>query len=71
MFGIALHGECFERMEDPSMQFFPMFFQKTAVGHFLGERMLEGLDGIARAVTLIEQLGCLKLREMRIETGFR
>ena len=71
MFGVAIHCECFERIKDPSVQFPPMFFQKAAVGDFLGQRMLEGINGVARAVTLIEQLGGLKLREMRIESGFR
>src|SRR3954466_15644856 len=48
-----------------------MLFQKAAVGDFLGQRMLEGINGVARAVTLMEQLGGLELREMRIECGFR
>ena len=29
MFGVATHCQCFERVEDPSVQFVPMFFQKV------------------------------------------
>ena len=49
------------------MQRLPSFLQEAPVGDFVRQRMLEGVVELREEVRLVEELGCLKVRETLTE----
>ena len=63
----ALGIEPFKPRDDAGMQGPPPLLQQAAIGHLLGEGVLEGI-GEAGSSRLIEELGGLEMAEVREES---
>jgi hypothetical protein len=59
--GQPLPGECLEGLHDPGVQAAPPLLEETAVGHLMGEGMLEGIGALGKQAGLIEELGSLEV----------
>src|SRR5215470_5485653 len=57
----------FDRADDPGVKLLAPLFEQGAVGHFMRERVLEGVLGIREEPRLVEELRCLQPRESTLE----
>jgi len=56
-------GERFEALDDPRVQDPPSLREETAIGHFLGEGVLEGLLALRKEPCLVQEFGGLEVGE--------
>jgi hypothetical protein len=54
-----LATECFKRLDYPLMQYPAPSLEQTAVGHLMGQGMLERVDAFGKEAGLVENLGGL------------
>ena len=64
-------GERFKGRDNAGMQYPPPLLQEAAVGHLLGEGVLEGVDQLGKQARLVQELGVLEMREAQAERLFR
>ncbi len=60
----AIGVERLDRRHDPGVQRAPPLVEHAAVGHLVGERVLEGVFEIGEEARLVEELGGLQMREL-------
>jgi len=63
LFGNASGIQGLEHLHNPSMKRPTPLLQKTAVGHLVGEGVLEGVDKLRKEACLVEELGRLEVRQ--------
>ncbi len=63
MLAEAIGVERLDRRHDPGVQRAPPLVEHAAVGHLVGERVLEGVFEIGEEARLVEELGGLQMRE--------
>jgi hypothetical protein len=59
LFGQTVSDERLQGFNDAGMQYAPPLLQEAAIGHFVGEGMLEGEFALGEEPRLIEKLGSL------------
>ncbi len=62
-----LGRERLEGLDDAGMQHPPPLLQQTAVGHLVGQGMLEGVDLVGEEARLIEELRRLEVRQAAMQ----
>ena len=67
LFGHPIPGERFESHNDMGMQRPPPLLQKAAVGHLVGEGVLEGVRVVRKEARLIEEFGRLQVRQTAVQ----
>ena len=63
--------ERLEGLDNPGMECPSLFLEEAAVGHLLGEGMLEGVDQLGEQARLVQELGVLEMGETQAERLFR
>jgi hypothetical protein len=63
LLGQALGSESLQRRDDPAVQDAPPLLEQPAVGHLVGQSMLEGEFTLGKQPRLVEQLGRLQVIE--------
>ena len=63
LLGDPISGAGFEGLDDPRMQGAPPLREETAVGHFVGEGVLEGVLALGNEPCLVQELGGLEVGE--------
>src|SRR5262245_5565527 len=53
-------------LDDARMQRPPPFLEETAIGHLVGEDMLEGVDEVGKELRFVQELSRLKLPEAAV-----
>jgi hypothetical protein len=56
-------GQRFERLDNLRMQRPPLLREQTAIGHLVGQRVLEGVRTLWEEAGLVQELGHLELQE--------
>ena len=64
-------GEPLEGVDDAGVQHPPPLLQEAAVGHFVGEGMLEGVLGLGDEARLVEELAGLQARQPVLQDVLR
>src|SRR5262245_30527223 len=59
----SVHVEPLRCCHNLGVQFAPPVLQQTAIGHFMGQRVLEGVLEIREELRLVEELSFLQVRE--------
>ena len=55
----AVTTDCFKSLDDLCMQHPPPFLEQAAIGHFMGQGMLEGILALGKQLCFIDELCCL------------
>ena len=70
LLGHPLPGQGFEDLDDPRVQGAPPLLEETAVGHFVGEGVLEGILALGKEPGLVQELGGLEVGEAAVQCLF-
>ena len=62
-------SERFKGCDNVGMQYPPPLLEEAAVGHLLGEGVLEGVDQLGEQARLVQELGVLEMREAQAEAS--
>ena len=60
-------GERLEGLDDAGMQHPPPLLEQTAVGHLVGQGVLEGVLALGEEARLVEELGRLEVRQAAVQ----
>ena len=63
----AVAAERFQGLDNVCMQRPPSLLQETAVGHLVGERVLEGVGVLREEARLVQELGRLEVRQAAVQ----
>ena len=67
LLGHPVRGERLEGLDDAGVQRPPPLLQETAVGHLVGQGMLEGVLALGEQARLVEELGRLEVRQAAVQ----
>ena len=67
LLGQPVAGERLEGLDDAGMERAPPLLQQAAVGHLVGEGVLEGVLELGEEARLVEELGRLEVREAAVQ----
>ena len=67
LLGQAVPGERLEGLDDAGVQRPPPLLQQAAVGHLVGEGVLEGVVALGEEARLVEELGGLEVRQAAMQ----
>jgi hypothetical protein len=62
----AVASERLQGLDDLRMQRPPPLLEQAAVGHLVRQRVLEGVFSLREEARLIEELGCLEVRQVTV-----
>jgi hypothetical protein len=68
--GHLVPNEHLQGLDDADMEYPPPLLEEAAVGHLLGEGVLEGVDELGKQTRLVQKLGILEIREPQSESPF-
>jgi hypothetical protein len=71
LFGQALGREGLQGLDDTGVQHPPPLVQQAAVGHLMGQRMLEGVFQLREEPRLVHKLGRLQVRKAQAQRLLR
>ena len=67
LFGQAVRGELLEGLDNAGMQHPPSLLEQTAVGHLVGQGVLEGEFALGEQPRLVEELGRLQVGQATLQ----
>jgi hypothetical protein len=70
LFGHSVPGERFDGFNDVGMEHAPPLLEQTAVGHFMGKGMLEGVLALRKEPRLVQELRRLQVRQGMVQGVF-
>ena len=70
LLGHPVPGERFEGLDNAGMQHAPPLLQQAAVGHLVGQGMLEGVFALREEACLVEELGRLQVCQAAMQDVF-
>src|SRR5215510_724136 len=68
--GQALRSEVLEGLHNARVQGTPTLLQQAAVGHLMGQGVLEGILALGKEARLVEELGSLQVGETAMQRLF-
>jgi len=68
--GLSVPDERLDAIDNAGMQYPPPLLQEAAVGHFVGEGVLEGILAPGEEPCLVQELGRLEVHETTIQGVF-
>ena len=67
LLGHPVPGERLQGLDDAGMEHPPPLLQQAAVGHLVGQGVLEGVFALGKEPGLVEELGACKVRQATLE----
>ena len=67
LLGQPVAGERLEGLDDAGVQRPPPLLEQAAVGHLVGEGVLEGVLALGKEARLVEELGRLEVRQAAVQ----
>ena len=67
LLGHPVPSERLQRLDDAGMQRPPPLLEETAVGHLMGQGVLEGVLAFGEEARLVEKLGRLEVRQAAVQ----
>jgi len=71
LLGHLVRSKCLQGCNNTGMQYPPPFLQEAAIGHLVGQGVLEGVCAFGKELRLIEKLSRLKVCEAAVQDVFR
>jgi hypothetical protein len=68
--GHLIPDERLQGLYDADMEYPPPLLEEAAVGHLLGEGVLESVDQLGKQTRLVQKLGILEMHEPQAESPF-
>ena len=69
LLGYPLPGERLQGLDDAGMQHPPPLVEQAAIGHLVGEGVLEGVDVLGKEARLVEELRRLEVRQATMQAA--
>ena len=67
LLGQAVPGERLDGLDDAGVQHAPPLLEQAAVGHLVGQGVLEGVLQLGEEARLVQELGRLQVRETAVQ----